>query len=939
MEPTVTVLATLGKVFAAGALSYLGEAKQGFDETDVSAISAVLEALGSVHGLTTAKKPTRMTAVHTALVLQAFGMAFAEHWAGDERMAPGLKEKSWVHRVLRSGDQAAREKEIQTRLKVALGWLLPEFEKHAAAERLSAMHALHPDPMATPIYQALYTAFADERFEGSEGTALLDMRREGARLQFEGAFQMAYAELLVTTAGQELGRFLLAVDEDRPRQLRRRLMEDWSISDRRHVFGTTTPGVPMMPLGFMYVEPDGLWGQMRKPLRGLIGDLLGTHRIVLVRGDFGMGKSLTARMLAKGWAEQYMRAVDKTSTELVLPVFIKCARDFQRQSFEATVREALRNQAEGIGISLRRSDEALAMPPDTMRVVYLVDGLDEVALSHMEVEQLFRELKGATRHRVVVFSRKGALPAEEKLKGIPVIDVQPFRENDQIGAWLDRWNRISGREPIAVEELKKAKLLELATTPILLFMIAITWNSTRIELGETSQVAIYEHFFQQIAAGKCKHDRDRHPRVAEASEKLREKLRERGYIGRNASLEEAMLLLMSRIAWEHRRREARDEYLDLQDVNNLLRDALDLRGDPQAQEMIRMGALLVLQADLRDQNHTILFGHKSFREFLTARWWADRLGAIIQEREESRQKTLERDLYGAILLQEDDRSFEFLMAILNGVQWKEKERKKIGGWAERAFLDERPGFDKDEEARLWRDDQRVRLRHAALAIRCSLNGLKPLKAKTSPMRSMLGWFWSHGTWVRLYAPGISAEGMSLPRADLAGADLRSANLKHARLSHTDLLEANLSGANLCGAILAHANLSMADLSRADLSGAELDEADLGDAILSEADLSEADLSYANLIEADLRGAKLRWTIFSGADLRDADLSEADLSEADLSGADLSGADLSGAKLIDADFTNADLSGVNLKGAVYSQRTRWPIAFDPSSQGACEVDTQ
>ncbi|MDC0744517.1 NACHT domain-containing protein [Polyangium mundeleinium] len=618
MEP-ITILTTLGKVFAAGALSYLGEAKQGFDESDVSAISAVVEALGAVHGVATAKPRTRMTALHTALVLQAFGTAFYEHWAGDERMAPGLQERSWIHRALRSNDKAAREEEIQTRLRLALGWLRSEFEERAAGERLSAMHAMHPDPMATPIYQALYTAFADGRFEGGEDTALLDMRREGARLQFEGAFQMAYAELLVTGAGQELGRFLLEVDKDRGRQLRRRLMEEGSISDRRHVFGTATPGVPMMPLGFMYVEPNGESGTTRKPLREFIGDLLGKHPIVVVRGDFGMGKSLTARMLAFEWAQRYMRVVDQPSAELVYPIFIKCARDFQRESFAATVREAVRNQAEAIGISLLRSDEALAMPPDTMRVVYIVDGLDEVALSHAEVEQLFRELKGATsdRHRVVVFSRKGALPQEDKLKGIPVIDVQPFREEDQIGAWLDRWNQISGSEPVTVEGLKNAKLLELATTPILLFMIAVTWDPTRIEEDQTSQVAIYEHFFKQIAAGKCKHDRDRHPRVAEASEKLREKLREHGHIGKESSLEDAMLWLMSRLAWEHRRREARGEHLDLQDVNNLLRKVLDLRGESQVQEMIRMGAMLVLQADLRDQNHVILFGHKSFG----SSWW------------------------------------------------------------------------------------------------------------------------------------------------------------------------------------------------------------------------------------------------------------------------------------------------------------------------------
>ncbi|MDC0744518.1 pentapeptide repeat-containing protein [Polyangium mundeleinium] len=232
-----------------------------------------------------------------------------------------------------------------------------------------------------------------------------------------------------------------------------------------------------------------------------------------------------------------------------------------------------------------------------------------------------------------------------------------------------------------------------------------------------------------------------------------------------------------------------------------------------------------------------------------------------------------------MLIEEDNRSFEFLMAILNGVQWREDERKNLGGWAEGCFVDERPDFDegKHEEERSWRDDQRVQLRHAALAIRCSLHGLEPLKVKTSALRSMLAWFWMRQEWVCLYATGISAEGVSLER--------------------TDLRRAELSGADLSGANFSEANLSEAYLFGADLSGAYL---------------FGAHLRGAYLIGANLIGAHLR-------------------------GADLIGAHLSGAHLIGADLIGAHLSGANLSGALYNALTRWPESFDPSFRGAIDVD--
>ena len=90
------------------------------------------------------------------------------------------------------------------------------------------------------------------------------------------------------------------------------------------------------------------------------------------------------------------------------------------------------------------------------------------------------------------------------------------------------------------------------------------------------------------------------------------------------------------------------------------------------------------------------------------------------------------------------------------------------------------------------------------------------------------------------------------------------------------------------------------------------------AVLRGADLRASDLRNADLWRSHLRGADL-----SGADLREADLSGADLREADLSGADLREADLSEANLLEAVLYHAK----------YNSKTKWPVGFDPKSEGA------
>ncbi|MGP2439699.1 pentapeptide repeat-containing protein [Streptomyces sp. JW3] len=148
------------------------------------------------------------------------------------------------------------------------------------------------------------------------------------------------------------------------------------------------------------------------------------------------------------------------------------------------------------------------------------------------------------------------------------------------------------------------------------------------------------------------------------------------------------------------------------------------------------------------------------------------------------------------------------------------------------------------------------------------------------------------------------------------------------------------------------NLSVTDLRRADCDGLWLNDVNLDRSCMEAAGLYHANLTQASLVSANLRHADLTTAILRRtrcaltdlrganlvqADLRDSDFTEADLREANLRKTDASGAvfhdaDLRLADLRGADLTTADLRGARLTGALTSEHTRWPPAFDPAAAG-------
>jgi hypothetical protein len=120
----------------------------------------------------------------------------------------------------------------------------------------------------------------------------------------------------------------------------------------------------------------------------------------------------------------------------------------------------------------------------------------------------------------------------------------------------------------------------------------------------------------------------------------------------------------------------------------------------------------------------------------------------------------------------------------------------------------------------------------------------------------------------------------------------------------------------------------ADFREANLEDANLEGAMMFDANLKGANLRHADLYWAILVGANLSHANLEGAVLRGANLERAKCVGANLSNANLGRDNLDGAtDLKGAILRDA-----SLQGAIFSGAIYDDKTIFPLTFDPAKAG-------
>src|SRR6185312_15488625 len=205
----------------------------------------------------------------------------------------------------------------------------------------------------------------------------------------------------------------------------------------------------------------------------------------------------------------------------------------------------------------------------------------------------------------------------------------------RVEQWLERWNRLAGRVvPISLDDLAARDIVEMGRTPVLLFVIVFGWDEGSNSTG-MPRPALYERFMRRIARGKLPESGESHEPQQKAAQELASHLIATRHVPPETSHEEALLWALSLIAWEAHGWEQR---LDVQpftrrDVEKIILDRLGCRRlGEHLSAVVVDGILLALQHSPRRGETRILYGHKSFREYLVARFWNAQLRKIVMAR-------------------------------------------------------------------------------------------------------------------------------------------------------------------------------------------------------------------------------------------------------------------------------------------------------------------
>ena len=726
---------------------------------------------------------------------------------------------------------------------------------------------------------------------------------------------------------------------------------------RNHVFGNIpcedvprVDGLPWMPLEDIYVEPDVSWSMPDKgegPAKNSILSALQEQstRVAIIDQGFGAGKSLTARTLSCQLAEAYLVGED---SEIFFPVFLPCPHLPSVGDLTSLLKHSLSEPwADRLDSSGSDLFEALNRAKG-LKVLWIIDGLDEVGVSDATVRSLFEQavMWNANRplHRFAFFCRTHTANAINKHKSAKTwfkkSTLRRFSlchfDRGQREKWLSQWSRLKDQQ-LKEEDRETLLTEETYNVPLLLLMGVLAANDSHRGVNvplRGSKTLLYEFFCTWVATGRWEaYQEELTPLEQRASEIPRDTLFDglelvdgwgpEGECARQAVA--SLLFLLSRLAWESIVQEQKARCTkEPGDFDVLGKDVLkrvlgELNLDMDTIPVLD-SVLLSAQGSGNSNASTFLFGHKSFREYLAVRFHLSVFAHMALANQgngissaDKRAQPYTEIIGSGDLLDYSRATIKFLLGV-SDLPTTNALRPLLPAWCVREYENPTMIFPTsgqathtNERRAIWRltaaalrsafsaPDHRHKITDRAfheLTILHHLRRALSVRANASALvlRSI-----AH--------PGLNLLNTDLSQADLNGANLSRANLSGTLLALVKLSQADLSGADLIDTCLNGAFLIKTNLSGADLSGADLTEAFLIETNLSGADLSRADLSNACLGCADLCGANLY---------------KANLSQADLRGADLRGADLRGADLSEADLTNTK----------HNEYTQWPDGFEP-----------
>jgi uncharacterized protein YjbI with pentapeptide repeats len=519
------------------------------------------------------------------------------------------------------------------------------------------------------------------------------------------------------------------------------------------------------------------------------------------------------------------------------------------------------------------------------------------------------------------------------------IDEQKLLNKDQRNLWWQKYAKAIGKNfDNLPSDLESEDFTEITSQPLQSYLVASVFVDGNLQSEQSSNLS---YIYGQLLKGVYQRGWENKKQHAAVEEHDIENLEDFARI-----LEEIAIA-----CWHGDGRTTTVKKIEEKCANNRHLKQLFQEYKQVAEKGVTrlLTAFYFRKGEVKDDENTFEFTHKSFGEYLTARRIVRGVKTIYENLEDRKNDSDkgwdEKDalkawakLCGPTVM--DDYIFKFVLG-----EMRLKNKAEVGKWQQTLChlisIMLRDGMPMEELKLDNFKEQNRQARNAEEALLAVLNACARVTEEISQIKwhdsvkktsgeKETEYFKDFGVWIsRLHGQRVDYYEQVFCLKCLSFLDLQNCILIHKDFYKADLSGADLSGAVLSGALLSRADLSGAVLSGALLSRADLSRADLSRADLSWADLSRADLSRADLREADLREADLRGADLRGADLRGADLRgsstkpflfsrlEADFREADLSGADLSGADLSRADLSGADLSRADLRWTKREGANFA----------------------
>lgn len=217
------------------------------------------------------------------------------------------------------------------------------------------------------------------------------------------------------------------------------------------------------------------------------------HKMFLLLGDYGVGKSSSLKMLAS-----------KYNNGSFLYVSLKDVL-----VFSDNIRDGI------IDYCQRKHKFTFDFSSLQENLVLLLDGFDELQRVHndsAEEEKLFRQIRALIQYnhvKVILSSRSTAFINSPHLLNFPTIYMSDF-DDRQVDTWIGNWKRINQNESITIslQGLKERNLLEICRNKLILYMVARVYNDELLEARQYTKAYVYKCFFDWTIDGKFKEDVD-----------------------------------------------------------------------------------------------------------------------------------------------------------------------------------------------------------------------------------------------------------------------------------------------------------------------------------------------------------------------------------------------------------------------------------------------